>query len=56
MIYSVRLNVSKTVMSEGNADVAADTLSKAGFDVSMTTVDVSSRASVQALVDMAMVR
>jgi NAD(P)-dependent dehydrogenase (short-subunit alcohol dehydrogenase family) len=36
-----------------NADIAADVLSKAGFDVSTTSVDVSSRQSVQALVDLA---
>ena len=36
-----------------NADAAAKTLSDAGFDVSTTKVDVASRASVQALVEMA---
>ena len=34
-----------------NADAAAKTLSDAGFNVSTTNVDVSSRASVQALVE-----
>jgi len=33
-----------------NADAAAETLSDAGFDVAGTTADVSSRASVEALV------
>ena len=36
-----------------NADAAADTMRNAGFDVSTTTVDVSSRASVHALVETA---
>ena len=36
-----------------NADAAARVLSDAGFDVSTTKVDVSSRASVQALVETA---
>ena len=36
-----------------NADAAAKTLSEAGFTVSTATVDVSSRASVHALVEMA---
>jgi len=36
-----------------NAEAAAKILSEAGFEVSTTTVDVSSRKSVQALVDMA---
>jgi NAD(P)-dependent dehydrogenase (short-subunit alcohol dehydrogenase family) len=35
---------------EENADAAAKTLSDAGFNVSTTTVDISSRASVHALV------
>lgn len=34
-----------------NADSAAKTLSEAGFDVQTATVDISSRASVQALVE-----
>ena len=38
----------------GNADVAAEVLSNAGFEVSTTTVDVSSRDSVRALVQTAM--
>ena len=37
-------------LRQENADAAAQTLSDAGFDVSSTTVDVSSRASVEALV------
>lgn len=37
-------------LRQENADSAAKTLSEAGFDVSAATVDVSSRASVQALV------
>ena len=36
-----------------NAEAAAKTLSDAGFDVSTSTVDVSSRASVHALIDLA---
>src|SRR4051794_10049919 len=35
------------------ADVAAKTMSEAGFEVTTTTVDVSSRASVEALVEKA---
>jgi NAD(P)-dependent dehydrogenase (short-subunit alcohol dehydrogenase family) len=34
----------------GNAEAAAETMRNAGFEVSTTTVDVSSRASIQALV------
>jgi len=37
-------------LRQENADAAAKTLSEAGFDVSTTVVDVSSRASVEALV------
>jgi len=37
-------------LRQENADAAAKTLSNAGFDVSTATIDVSSRASVQALV------
>ena len=37
-------------LRQENADAAAKTLADAGFDVSTATVDVSSRASVQALV------
>src|SRR5271169_3579936 len=37
-------------LRQESADAAAKTLSDAGFDVSTATVDVSSRASVQALV------
>jgi NAD(P)-dependent dehydrogenase (short-subunit alcohol dehydrogenase family) len=37
-------------LRQENADAAAKTLSEAGFDVSIATVDVSSRASVEALV------
>jgi len=37
----------------GNVDAAAKVLSDAGFDVSTTVVDVSSRTSVHALVDTA---
>lgn len=37
-------------LRQENADVAAKTLSEAGFDVTTTTVDISSRASIQALV------
>jgi NAD(P)-dependent dehydrogenase (short-subunit alcohol dehydrogenase family) len=37
-------------LRQDNADAAAKTLSEAGFEVSVATVDVSSRASVEALV------
>ncbi len=37
----------------GNADVAAEVMRNAGFDVSTATVDVSSRESVHALVETA---
>ena len=37
-------------MRQENADIAAKTLSEAGFTVSTTKVDISSRASVQSLV------
>src|SRR5918995_1591782 len=40
-------------LREENADAAAKTLSEAGFTVSTTTVDVSSRASIHALVEAA---
>ena len=40
-------------LRQENADTAAKTLADAGFDVSTTNVDVSSRASVRALVAMA---
>jgi NAD(P)-dependent dehydrogenase (short-subunit alcohol dehydrogenase family) len=40
-------------LRQENADAAAKTLSDAGFDVSTASVDVSSRASVHALVEMA---
>jgi NAD(P)-dependent dehydrogenase (short-subunit alcohol dehydrogenase family) len=40
-------------LRQENADAAAKTLSDAGFDVSTTKVDVSSRASVHALVEQA---
>jgi NAD(P)-dependent dehydrogenase (short-subunit alcohol dehydrogenase family) len=36
-----------------NADAAAKTLSEAGFDVATAAVDVSSRASVHALIEAA---
>jgi NAD(P)-dependent dehydrogenase (short-subunit alcohol dehydrogenase family) len=49
-----RVSAGKRVLladlRQENADVAAKTLSDAGFDVTTATVDVSSRASVQALV------
>jgi len=38
-------------LHQENADTAAKTLSEAGFNVTTATVDVSSRASVQALVE-----
>jgi NAD(P)-dependent dehydrogenase (short-subunit alcohol dehydrogenase family) len=37
-------------LRQENADAAAKTLSEAGFEVTTTTVDVSSRTSVEALV------
>jgi len=40
-------------LRQENADAAAKTLSEAGFDVTTATVDVSSRASVTALVEKA---
>jgi NAD(P)-dependent dehydrogenase (short-subunit alcohol dehydrogenase family) len=40
-------------LRQENADAAAKTLSEAGFDVSTTSVDVSSRPSIHALVEMA---
>ena len=40
-------------LRQENADAAAKTLSEAGFDVSTAKVDVSSRASVQALIETA---
>ena len=49
-----RVSAGKMVLladlRQENADVAARTLSDAGFNVTTTTVDVSSRASVHALV------
>ena len=40
-------------LRDANAAAAADTMRNAGFDVSTTTVDVSSRASIHALVETA---
>ncbi|HVN11486.1 MAG TPA: SDR family oxidoreductase [Kineosporiaceae bacterium] len=40
-------------LREANAEAAADTMRNAGFDVSTTIVDVSSRGSVHALVETA---
>jgi len=37
-------------LRQENADAAAKTLSEAGFDVTTTTVDISSRASIETLV------
>ena len=52
-----RVSVGKHVvladLRQDNADTAAKTLSDAGFSVSTSIVDVSSRASVQALVKIA---
>src|SRR3984957_9791403 len=42
-----------TDLRQENADMAAKVLSEAGFDVTTVTVDVSSRASVEALVEKA---
>ena len=43
-------------LHQANADLAADVMQDAGFDVSTTTVDVSSRDSVLALVEAATAR
>jgi NAD(P)-dependent dehydrogenase (short-subunit alcohol dehydrogenase family) len=40
-------------LKQENGDVAAKVLSEAGFEVSTTTVDISSRSSIQALVEKA---
>src|SRR5215203_6971973 len=52
-----RVSVGKRVLladlRQENADAAAEVLSNAGFEVSTTTVDVSSRDSVHALVQTA---
>lgn len=40
-------------LRQGNADAAAKTLSEDGFNATTATVDVSSRASVHALVEKA---
>jgi NAD(P)-dependent dehydrogenase (short-subunit alcohol dehydrogenase family) len=43
-------------LREANAEAAANTMRNAGFDVSTTTVDVSSRDSIHALVEAATAR
>jgi NAD(P)-dependent dehydrogenase (short-subunit alcohol dehydrogenase family) len=43
-------------LNQDNADAAAEVLSNAGFDVSTTTVDVSSRESIHSLVETATAR
>ena len=53
-IVSAGKHVLLADLRQENADTAAKTLADAGFDVSTTNVDVSSRASVRALVAMAM--
>ena len=40
-------------LRQSNADAAAKVMSEAGFDVSTTTVDISKRASIEALVNAA---
>lgn len=40
-------------LNEGNAEAAAQVLSNAGFDVTTTAVDVSSRESIQSLIETA---
>src|SRR4051812_26936528 len=40
-------------LRQENADAAAKTLGEAGFEVTATSVDVSSRASIEALVEKA---
>lgn len=52
-----RVGIGKHVLladiHEGNAKAAAEVLGNAGYDVSVATVDVSSRAAVHALVETA---
>jgi len=52
-----RVGVGKQVVladvRRENADLAAETLSNAGYEVSVATVDTSSREAVQALVQTA---
>src|SRR4051794_29067979 len=52
-----RVSVGKHVvvadLRQANADAAAETMRNAGYDVTTTTVDVSSRDSVHALVETA---
>ena len=52
-----RVGVGKHLLladrNEENANAAAEVLENAGYEVSVTTVDVSSRETVQALVEMA---
>jgi NAD(P)-dependent dehydrogenase (short-subunit alcohol dehydrogenase family) len=52
-----RVSAGKRVLladlRQENANAAARTLGEAGFDVSTTTVDISSRASIRALVELA---
>ncbi|MDE1012612.1 MAG: SDR family NAD(P)-dependent oxidoreductase, partial [Paraburkholderia fungorum] len=52
-----RVSVGKQViladLRKEHADAAADVLSNAGYEVTTTTVDVSSRQSVHALVEAA---
>ena len=52
-----RVGVGKHVvladMREGNATAAAEVLGNAGYDVSVATVDASSRDAVRALVETA---
>lgn len=52
-----RVGVAKHIVvadrSEGNAGAAADVMRNAGYDVSVATVDVSSRQAVHSLVDKA---
>ena len=52
-----RVGVGKHVlladMRQDNADAAAEALGNAGYEVSVATVDVSSREAVHALVDKA---
>jgi saccharopine dehydrogenase-like NADP-dependent oxidoreductase len=52
-----RVSAGKQVLladlHQGNAEVAAEVLSNAGFEVTTATVDVSSRESLHALVETA---
>src|SRR6201986_4657278 len=52
-VVGVAKHIVLADMRPDNANAAAAVLSNAGFNVSVTTVDVSSREAVHALVEMA---